>query len=74
MIILRAVKVFIIDYVFVTKYFLDLHCWDKLKNFATIKLLWLVIKFAYYGPRNWLVMYLGAMHQKEKFLLQNKSN
>ena len=57
-----------------TKHLLDLHRWDELKNYVANNLLYLVIEVAYYDPRNWLVMYLGAMHQKEKLSLQNKSN
>ena len=57
-----------------TKYLLDLHHVDELKNFAANNLLELVIEVAYWDPRNWLVMYLEAMHQKGKLSLQNKSN
>ena len=57
-----------------TKHFPDLHRVDELKNFAAKDLFRLVIEVAYWDPRNWLVTYLGAVHQKEKLSLQNKSN
>ena len=57
-----------------TKHLLDLHRVDELKNFAANNLLKLVIEVAYWDPHNWLVMYLGAVHQIEKLSLQNKSN
>ena len=47
-----------------TKYLPDLHHVDELKNFAANNLFRLVIKVAYWDPRNWLVTYLGAVHQK----------
>ena len=47
-----------------TKYFLDLHRVDELKNFAANNLFRLVIEVAYWDPCNWLVMYLGAVLQK----------
>ena len=47
-----------------TKHFLDLHRVDELKNFAANNLFRLVIEVAYWDPRNWLVTYLGAVHQK----------
>ena len=33
-----------------------------------------MIEVAYWDPRNWLVTYLGAVHQKGELSLQNKSN
>ena len=57
-----------------TKHLLDLHRWDELKNFVANNLLQLVILVTYGDLRNWLVTYLGAMHQKGKLSLQNKSN
>ena len=57
-----------------TKHFLDLHRVDELKNFAAKDLFRLVIEVAYWDPRNWLVTYLGAMHQKGKLSLYNKSD
>ena len=57
-----------------TKHLPDLHHVDKLKNFAANNLFRLVIKVAYWDLRNWLVTYLGAMHQKGKLSLQNKSD
>ena len=47
-----------------TKHFPDLHRVDELKNFAAKDLFRLVIEVAYWDPRNWLVTYLGAVHQK----------
>ena len=47
-----------------TKYLPDLHRVDELKNFAANNLFRLVIEVAYWDPRNWLVTYLGAVHQK----------
>ena len=55
-----------------TKHLLDLYRVDELKNFAANNLLRLVIEVAYWDPRNWLVTYLGAVHQKGKVSLQNK--
>ena len=57
-----------------TKHFPDLHRVDELKNFAAKDLFRLVIKVAYWDPLNWLVTYLGAMHQKGKLSLYNKSD
>ena len=57
-----------------TKHLPDLHREDELKNFATNNLFKLVIEVAYWDPRNWLVTYLGAMHQKGELSLQNKSD
>ena len=42
---------------FMTKYLLDFHHLDELKNFATNNLLQLVIEVTYQDPRNWLVTY-----------------
>ena len=52
-----------------TKHLLDLHRVDELKNFAANNLFRLVIEVAYWDPRNWLVIYLGAVHQKGKLSL-----
>ena len=57
-----------------TKHFPDLHRVDELKNFAVNNLFRLVIEVAYRDPRNWLVTYLGAVHQKGELSLQNKSD
>ena len=57
-----------------TKHLLDLHRVDELKNFAADNLLSWCFEVAYWDPRNWLVMYLGAVHQKGKLSLQNKSD
>ena len=57
-----------------TKYLLDLHRVDELKNFAANNLFRLAIEVAYWDLRNWLVTYLGTMHQKEELSLQNKSD
>ena len=57
-----------------TKHLPDLHRVDELKNFATNNLFRLVIEVAYWDPRNWLVTYLGAVYQKGKLSLQNKSD
>ena len=57
-----------------TKHLLDLHRVDELKNFAANNLFRLVIEVAYWDPCNWLVTYLGAVHQKGKLSLQNKSD
>ena len=54
---------------FVTKHFSDLHRVDELKNFVANNLFRLVIEVAYWDPRNWLVTYLGAVHQKGKLSL-----
>ena len=59
---------------FVTKHLLDLHRVDELKNFAANDLFRLVIEVVYWDPRNWLVTYLGVMHQKGELSLQNKSD
>ena len=37
---------------------------DELKNFAANNLFILVIEVAYWDPRNKLIKYLGAVHQK----------
>ena len=47
-----------------TKYLPDLHRVDELKNSAANNLFRLVIEVAYWDPCNWLVTYLGVMHQK----------
>ena len=52
-----------------TKHLPDLHRVDKLKNFAANNLFRLVIEVAYWDPRNWLVTYLGAVHQKGELSL-----
>ena len=52
-----------------TKHLLDLHRVDELKKFAANNLFRLVIKVAYWDPRNWLVTYLGAVHQKGELSL-----
>ena len=57
-----------------TKNFPDLHHVDELKNFAANSLFRLVIEVTYWDPRNWLVTYLGAVHQKGELSLQNKSD
>ena len=57
-----------------TKHLPDLLRVDELKNFAANNLFRLVIEVAYWDPRNWLVMYLGVVHQKGELSLQNKSN
>ena len=57
-----------------TKHLLDLYCLDELKNFAANNLFQLMIEVAYWDPCSWLVMYLGAMHQKGKLPLQKKFN
>ena len=57
-----------------TKYLPDLYRVDELKNFAANNLFRLVIEVAYWDPRNWLVTYLGAVHQKGELSLQNKSD
>ena len=57
-----------------TKHLPDIHRVDKSKNFTANNLFRLVIEVAYWDPRNWLVTYLGAVHQKGKLSLQNKSD
>ena len=57
-----------------TKHLPDLHCVDELQNFAANNLFRLVIEVAYWDLRNWLVTYLGAVHQKGELSLQNKSD
>ena len=47
-----------------TKHLPNIHRLDKLKNFEANNLFKLVIKVAYWDLRNWLVTYLGAVHQK----------
>ena len=53
-----------------TKHLPDLHRVDELKNFAANNIFRLVIEVAYWDPHNWLVMYLGAMHQKRKLRIR----
>ena len=48
----------------------DPHCVDELKNFTANNLFRVVIEVAYWDPRNWLVTYLGAMHQKRKLRIR----
>ena len=57
-----------------TKHLPDLHRADELKNFVVTFFLVGVFEVAYWDPRNWLVTYLGAVHQKRELSLQNKSN
>ena len=57
-----------------TKHLPDLHRVDELKNFAANNLFKLVIEVAYWDSCNWLVTYLGAVHQKGELSLQNKSD
>ena len=57
-----------------TKHLPDLHHVDELKNFAANNLFRLVIEVAYWDLCNWLVTYLGAVHQKGELSLQNKSD
>ena len=57
-----------------TKHLSNLNRVDELKNFATNNLFRLVIEVAYWDPHNWLITYLGAMHQKGELSLQNKSD
>ena len=45
-----------------TKHLLNLYRVDELKNFVANNIFRLVIEVAYWGPRNWLVTYLGAVH------------
>ena len=52
-----------------TKHLSDLHHVDELKNFAANNLFRLVIEVAYWDPPNWLVTYLGAVHQKGELSL-----
>ena len=52
-----------------TKHLPGLHRVDELKNFAANNLFRLVIEAAYWNPCNWLVTYLGAMHQKGELSL-----
>ena len=47
-----------------TKRLPNLHHVDELKNFVANNLFRLMIEVAYWDPRNWLVTYLGAVHQK----------
>ena len=47
-----------------TKHLPDLHRVVELKNFAANNLFRLVTEVAYRDLRNWLVTYLGAVHQK----------
>ena len=55
-----------------TKHLPDLHRVVELKNFAANNLFRLVTEVAYRDLRNWLVTYLGAVHQKGKLSLHNK--
>ena len=57
-----------------TKHLPDVYRVDELKNFKANNLFRLAIEVVYWDPRNWLVMYLGAVHQKGELSLQNKSN
>ena len=57
-----------------TKHLPDLHRMDELNNFTTNNLFRLVIEVAYWDLRNWLVTYLGVVHQKGELSLQNKSD
>ena len=57
-----------------TKHLPNLHRVDELKNFVANNLFRLVIEVVDWDPHNWLVTYLGAMHQKGELLLQNKSD
>ena len=57
-----------------TKHLPNLHRVDELKNFVANNLFRLVIEVAYCDSRNWLVTYLGVVHQKGKLSLQNKSD
>ena len=50
-----------------TKHLPDLHRVDELKNFVANNLFRLVIEVAYCDSRNWLVTYLGAVHQKGNY-------
>ena len=52
-----------------TKHLLDLYHVDELKNFGANNLFRLVIEVMYWDPCNWLVTYLGAVHQKEELSL-----
>ena len=52
-----------------TKHLPDLHRVDELKNFAANNLFRMVIEVKYWDPRNWLVTYLGAVHQKRELSL-----
>ena len=56
------------------KHLPDLHRVDELKNFVANNLFRLVIEVTYLDPRNWLVTYLEAVHQKGELSLQNKSH
>ena len=47
-----------------SKHLPNLHRVDELKNFVANSLFRLVIEVAYWDPCNWLVTYLGVMHQK----------
>ena len=57
-----------------TKHLPDVYRVDELKNFAANNLFKLAIKVMYWDLRNWLITYLGAMHQKGELSLQNKSD
>ena len=57
-----------------TKHLPDLVRVDELNNFAANNIFRLVIEVAYWDPGNWLITYLGVVHQKGKLSLQNKSD
>ena len=57
-----------------TKHLPDVYRVDELKNFAANNLFKLAIKVVYWDLRNWLITYLGAMHQKGELSLLNKSD
>ena len=57
-----------------TKHLPDIHRVDELKNFTANNLFKLEIEVMYWNSRNWLVMYLGAVHSKGELSLQNKSD
>ena len=57
-----------------TKHLPNLHRVDELKNFAANNLFRLVIEVTYWDLHNWLVTYLGTVHQKGELSLQNKFN
>ena len=57
-----------------TKHLPDVYRVDELKNFTANNLFKLEIEVMYWDSRNWLVMYLGAVHSKGELSLQNKSD
>jgi len=59
---------------FVTKEVRDLHCVDKLKNFAVNILLKLVVGHVLESVHQLVSYILGVVHWKERLSLQNKSN